>query len=298
MTGAVCYTWEMIFVEAIKSIELQHLKITYCTNVEAQQAEADEGRQAANAPQRGQQVEKTSAHAPIVLLHGWGCSIETMLPIYRHLAPIYQVYALDFPGCGGSDQPPVPWSVADYVQLVVDWLDALQLHRATFIGHSHGGRVSLMLAARYPERVRRLILVDSAGIRAPRNFRYYRRVYFYKVAKRVIALPGIRRYQPSLRKRLMQLLGSEDYGNVTPGVMQGTFIRLVNEDLRPLLKSIKASTLLIWGENDQDTPVSDGKIMEQEIPDAGLVVFKGAGHFSYLDCFPQFCAVISSFLSS
>jgi pimeloyl-ACP methyl ester carboxylesterase len=208
------------------------------------------------------------------------------------------VYALDFPGCGGSDQPPVPWGVTEYVQLVLDWLDTLQLSKVTFIGHSHGGRVSLALAARHPQRMKRLILVDSAGIRAPRNFRYYRRVYFYKAAKRVIALPGIRHYQVPLRKRLMKMLGSEDYGNVKPGVMQGTFIKLVNEDLRPLLKSIKASSLLIWGENDQYTPVSDGKIMEQEIPDAGLVVLQGAGHFSYLDCFPQFCAVISSFLSS
>lgn len=270
---------ELNVVDTLKTVELQKLKIAYCTNAESAQAKAD-GKE------------------PVVLLHGWGCSIQTMQPIYQYLAPDFPVYALDFPGCGGSDQPPVPWSVTEYVQLVVDWLDALQVPRATFIGHSHGGRVALVLAARYPERVRRLILIDSAGIRSPRDFRYYRRVYFYKAAKRVIALPGIRRWQPTLRKRLMKLLGSEDYGNVTPGVMQGTFIKLVNEDLRPILKSIKAPTLLIWGENDQDTPVSDGKLMEQEIPDAGLVVFKGAGHFSYLDCFPQFCAVVSSFLSS
>ncbi len=266
-------------VTALKNITLQSLKITYCTNADAPPAAA-EGK------------------TPIVLLHGWGCSIQTMQPVYDYLAPRYVVYALDFPGCGGSDQPPVAWGVDEYLHLVLDWLDAMQISKAIFLGHSHGGRVSLALAARYPERVARLILVDSAGIRAPRDFRYYRRVYFYKAAKRVIALPGIRRWQAPLRKRLMKLLGSEDYGNVTPGVMQGTFIRLVNTDLRPLLKSIKASALLIWGENDQDTPVSDGKIMEQEIPDAGLVVFKGAGHFSYLDSFPQFCAVISSFLSS
>jgi pimeloyl-ACP methyl ester carboxylesterase len=276
-----CLYWGINVVDALKSIELQHLKITYISNVEAPQASTS-----------------VAEKEVVVLLHGWGCSIETMLPIYHYLAPNYTVYALDFPGCGGSDQPPVPWGIAEYVQLLLGWLDALQIPRATFIGHSHGGRVSLVLAAQHPERVKRLILVDSAGIRAPRNFRYYRRVYFYKVAKRVIALPGVRRWQPMLRKRLMKLLGSEDYGSVKPGVMQGTFIKLVNEDLRPVLKSIKASSLLIWGENDQDTPVSDGKIMEHEIPDAGLVILKGAGHFSYLDCFPQFCAVISSFLSS
>lgn len=270
------------------TMQLQRLTISYCSNAAPVSDNAE----------RSQQSSSPAGDRVVVLLHGWGCSIQTMLPIYRYLAPNYPVYALDFPGCGGSDPPPVPWGVGEYVQLVLDWLDALQVERATFIGHSHGGRVSLMLAARHPERVKRLVLVDSAGIRAPRNFRYYRRVYFYKVAKRVIALPGIRCYQPALRKGLMRLLGAEDYGSVPPGVMQATFVKLVNEDLRPLLKSIKAPSLLIWGENDQDTPVSDGKIMEQEIPDAGLVVFKGAGHFSYLDSFPQFCAMISSFLSS
>ena len=285
-------------METLKSIELQHLKIAYCTNAGVPQAEADSANQPKDRPAYAQAGQQPTVKEPVVLLHGWRCSVQTMLPVYQYLAPRYAVYALDFPGCGASDQPPIAWGVAEYVQLVLDWLDALQISRATFIGHSHGGRVSLALAAHHPERVKRLILVDSAGIRAPRDFRYYRRVYFYKVAKRMIALPGIRRYQPALRKRLMKLLGSEDYGNVAPGVMQGTFIKLVNEDLRPLLKSIRVPSLLIWGENDQDTPVSDGKIMEQEIPDAGLVVFRGAGHFSYLDCFPQFCAVISSFLSS
>ncbi len=279
----------------LRSIQLQQLKITYSTNMPvAGEAEAQANPSAAPASP----AEQGAEYEPIILLHGWGASIQTMLPIFNYLSPSYAVYALDFPGCGGSDQPPVAWSAGDYVRLVLDWLDALHISQATFIGHSHGGRVSLLLAAQHPERVRRLILVDSAGIRAPRNFRYYRRVYFYKAAKRVIALPGIRRRQAQLRKRLMKFLGSEDYGNVTPGVMQGTFIKLVNEDLRPWLKRIKAPSLLIWGENDQDTPVSDGKLMEQEIPDAGLVVLKGAGHYSYLDCFPQFCAVISSFLQS
>lgn len=280
------------------SIQIQQLKISYCTNRSDKRDTQEETHLQDASSNQSQPTQPPSTQEPVILLHGWGASIQTMLPIYRYLAPSHTVYALDFPGCGESDQPPVPWSAADYVRLVVDWMDALQISKATFIGHSHGGRVSLMLAAKHPERVKRLVLVDSAGIRAPRNFRYYRRVYFYKAAKRVIALPVIRRRQAELRKRLMEFLGSEDYGNVTPGVMQGTFIRLVNEDLRPVLKQIKAPTLLIWGENDQDTPLSDGKLMEQEIPDAGLVVLKGAGHYSYLDCFPQFCAVISSFLQS
>lgn len=264
-------------------MQVQGLQISYCSPVDAT---ARDGAQ----EHAGREV--------VVLLHGWGGSIQSMRPISQYLAPAHAVYALDFPGFGASDQPPVAWGVGDYLGLLLEWLDALQIPRATFLGHSFGGRVAIMLAAKYPERVKRLILVDSAGIRPKRTTRYYARTYFYKTAKRVIALPGIRRWQPQLRKRLLKLLGAEDYGNTTPGPMQGTFIRVVNEDLRPLLKQITAPSLLIWGSEDQDTPLSDGKMMEEEIPDAGLVVFQGAGHFSYLDCFPQFCAVISSFLRS
>lgn len=274
----------MSMVVSPKTIKLQGLTIAYCSSV---------GEPGAAVPP--DEREKREA---VVLLHGWGGSIQSMWPIYQYLAPNYAVYALDFPGFGASDVPPVAWGVEDYLRLLLDWLDALRIPKATFLGHSFGGRVAIMLAARHPERVKRLILVDSAGIRPKRTARYYARTYFYKVAKRVIALPGIRRWQPQLRQRLLKLLGAEDYGNTTPGPMQGTFIRVVNEDLRPLLKQIKAPSLLIWGSEDQDTPVSDGKMMEQEISDAGLVVFEGAGHFSYLDRFPQFCAVISSFLKS
>lgn len=265
-------------------MQLQGLQVSYCSTVD-------------DAARDGAAQEHTEREA-VVLLHGWGASIQSIWPVYQYLAPTYAVYALDFPGFGASDPPPVAWGVGDYLALLLDWLDALQVSRATFLGHSFGGRVAIMLAARHPERVKRLILVDSAGIRPKRAARYYTRTYFYKIAKRVIALPGIRRWQPQLRKRLLKFLGAEDYGNATPGPMQGTFIRVVNEDLRPLLQQIKAPALLIWGSEDQDTPVGDGKIMEQEIPDAGLVVFQGAGHFSYLDRFPQFCAVISSFLHS
>jgi pimeloyl-ACP methyl ester carboxylesterase len=265
-------------------MQLQGLQIAYCASADEQQPAP-----AADTP---------APREAVVLLHGWGGSMQSMGPIYDYLAPQYAVYALDFPGFGASDPPPVAWGVADYLGLLMAWLDALQITRATFLGHSFGGRVSILLAACSPERVKRLILVDSAGIRPKRTARYYFRTSFYKVAKRIIALPGIRRRQPELRKRLLKLMGAEDYGNATPGPMQGTFIRVVNEDLRPLLKEIQAPSLLVWGSADQDTPVSAGKIMEQEIPDAGLVVFQGAGHFSYLDCFPQFCAVISSFLKS
>jgi pimeloyl-ACP methyl ester carboxylesterase len=75
-------------------------------------------------------------------------------------------------------------------------------------------------------------------------------------------------------------------------------VRVVNEDLRPRLPRIQAPTLLVWGSNDDATPVADARIMEKEIPDAGLVVFEGAGHYSYLERPAEFCRIATTFLMS
>ena len=79
--------------------------------------------------------------------------------------------------------------------------------------------------------------------------------------------------------------------------MRQCLVKVVNEDLKPLLPRINPSTLLIWGENDDATPLSDGQIMEKEIPDAGLVTLKNAGHYAFLDQWFMFSRVIDSFLN-
>ena len=93
----------------------------------------------------------------------------------------------------------------------------------------------------------------------------------------------------------MENAGSSDYKNSTP-MMRQIMSKVVNEDLQHLMPSIEAETLLVWGELDDATPLSDAKIMERKIPGAGLVVFNGAGHYSYLDCLGQFLRVMDVFL--
>ena len=178
-----------------------------------------------------------------------------------------------------------------------DWtrslIAVLELPQPSIVGHSHGGRTAIYLAARHPELVDKLVLVDSAGIRAPRTLRWYRRVALAKFAKHVL-----RRLGPpgnALASRLVGRAASADYAASDPA-MRATFVKLVNTDLTPLLSEIRASTLLIWGDQDGDTPLSDGQTMERLIPDAGLVVFEGAGHFSYADQPQRFNRVAAHFL--
>jgi pimeloyl-ACP methyl ester carboxylesterase len=233
------------------------------------------------------------AGAPVLVLHGWGASIEAVYPILTGLAPVATVYALDLPGFGQSEQPPSPWGVEDYQEFLAAFMVALAIESPTIVGHSNGGRIAIRMAATEPERAARLVLVDSAGIRPKRTLRWYRRVALAKLGKyaaRLLGRPGER-----LRALLVGRAGSADY--LAAGAMRPTLVRLVNADLRPFMPQIAVPTLLVWGSDDTDTPLSAAREMERLIPDAGLVVLDGAGHFSYLDQPARFARIVSHFIA-
>ena len=228
----------------------------------------------------------------VLLLHGWGGEAASFQPVFEWIAHSHKVYALDLPGFGKSQVPPTAWNTSNYAQFVIAFLEKFRIPKAHFIGHSFGGRISIIVSAEYPEKVDKLILVDSAGIKPRRTTKYYLRVGLAKIGK---SLRRCGKYGTLIADAVSVRAGSKDYQNA--GDMRATLVKVVNQDLRSLLPRITASTLLIWGEDDKDTPVSFGQIMEKEIPDAGLVVLKEAGHFSYLDQFPQFCRIVASFLN-
>jgi pimeloyl-ACP methyl ester carboxylesterase len=230
---------------------------------------------------------------PIVVLHGWGAHIEAVGPILAALDGASDVLAVDLPGFGESDPPPEPWDAGDYARFVGEFLDHLGIARSHFVGHSHGGRVSIVLATECPERVDRLLLVDAAGIRPKRTWRYRRRVAVAKLGRAAAAVGGSpgRRLQERMRARV----ASRDYLDASEE-MRATFRAVIAEDLTDRLPRIGAPTLLVWGERDEDTPLWMAHRMEQLIPDAGLVVLEGAGHYSYVDAPGQFGAVARRFL--
>jgi pimeloyl-ACP methyl ester carboxylesterase len=232
---------------------------------------------------------------PAVVMHGWGASIETVVSIVQALAPIARVHALDLPGFGESEPPSSPWGPDDYRRFLARFMDTVGIAEpAALIGHSNGGRVAIALAAAEPERVSRMILVDSAGIRAKRGLTYYRKVGMAKVGKHAamrLGAPGRR-----LRDALVKKAASADYAAASPQ-MRPTFVRLVNSDLRDLLPRVVVPTLLVWGEKDADTPLADARLMERLIPDAGLVVFEGAGHYSYLEQPARFARIARHFVA-
>jgi pimeloyl-ACP methyl ester carboxylesterase len=232
--------------------------------------------------------------APVVLvLHGWGASIEAVQPIVSGLAPVARVHALDLPGFGETEPPPQPWGVEEYQAFVAAYMDRAAVPRATMVAHSNGGRIAIRMAATEPSRVAKLVLVDAAGVRPKRTLRWYRRVAMAKAGKqaaRHLGRPGER-----LRDKLLGHAASADYA--AAGELRPTLVKLVNADLRKHMPEIAAPTLLIWGADDTDTPVAMAREMERLIPDAGLVVLEGAGHFSYADQPARFARIVSHFVA-
>ena len=231
----------------------------------------------------------------VVLLHGWGSALDTFDAIVSVLEKNFTVYKLDFPGFGKSEPPKSVWGVNEYTSFIEKFIQLNNILNPIIIGHSFGGRVALLYASR--NEVKKLILFNSAGIRPKRPLTYYVKIYAYKLYKRLLpVLIGKARANEKInqyRKRA----GSSDYNNAA-GIMRSILVKVVNEDLKHVLKTINAPTLLIWGENDTATPVSNAKIMERHIKDCGLVVLKNAGHFSYADKPHDARLIVDNFLTA
>lgn len=235
-----------------------------------------------------------SADAPTVLLmHGWGCDHTTVRSIENALNPKLRVINVDLPGHGKSTEPPTAWGVEDFTKLMEKFVKQLGIKDAIPVGHSFGGRISILMASRNP--IKKMVLVDAAGIKPKRSLKYYIKVYSFKTAKKILPIILGRKAGEKAIQAWRGKAGSADYRN-SSSVMRAVMSRCVNEDLKHVMPSIKASTLLLWGENDTATPLSDAKTMEKLIPDAGLVSWAGCGHYSFLDNPGGFRAVIQSFL--
>lgn len=230
----------------------------------------------------------------VVLLHGWGCDGNIFGVAKAWAEEHFRTIAVDFAGFGQSDEPHKVWGVEEYTRSVEALLKHEGIENPILIGHSFGGRVSIVFASR--NKVQKIILTDAAGVKPKRSLRYYVKVYSFKAMKRLAPIfLGKRRAQELIDKRRAKS-GSSDYNNASP-MMRAILSKVVNEDLCHLMPRIEASTLLFWGENDTATPLSDAKRMEKLIPDAGLVTVAGAGHFAFLENMPLFLRVLESFLN-
>lgn len=236
-----------------------------------------------------------SGNTPVLLLHGWGASFDTYRGIASALADRCTLYAVNFPGCGNSETMAEPWDVDDYCDFVLEFAKATGLDNPIMMGHSHGGRVTMKLVADGKLNPPKIVLLDAAGLIPKKSFKQKMRARSFKTIKKLLSLPIIKSHSEGLLQKARAHYGSADY-NAAPEVLRKTLVKLVNTDIRDILPNIKCPSLLIWGENDTATPLEDAKTIEKLIPDAGLCVIKGTGHFSFCEKPHEAHAILRSFI--
>ena len=232
---------------------------------------------------------------PIILLHGWLASLETMMPLQKHLAKHFKVYNVDIIGFGRSDLPDNPMNTNEFGDFLKEFINKLKIKKPILIGHSHGGRTIINYAGRNLGEINKIVLIDSAGIKPKRGISYYTKVYSYKTVKNVVKI--LPKKCSNLREKALGKFGSDDYKN-SPEVLRKTMNNILNEDQQKIMPNIKVPTLLIWGENDTATPIEDAKKMEKLIPNCGIAKIDGAGHYSYIDGLGQCLLILDEFFKN
>lgn len=241
----------------------------------------------------------------LIMLHGWGSNIDLFSGVIGFARKAYHVVAMDMPGFGKSDEPAEPMNVDAYVDFVLSFIKELypQEKEIIFLGHSMGGRIIIKLASGIHDGriktdfvISKIILTDSAGVIPVRTEEQKKRTSRYKFYKNVLTKTGIAKAFPGTIDSLQKKFGSADYAAASP-VMRKSLVMNVNEDMVPYMPSVTQPTLLIWGDKDTATPLSDGQLMEKLMPEAGLAVINGAGHYTFLDNPYLYNRILGSFLS-
>lgn len=224
----------------------------------------------------------------VILLHGWGQNTEMMIHIQNHLSNFFTVYNIDLPGFGESELMPYAYSPDDFVELIHEFVLVNNIKNPILIGHSFGGHISTRYAAKYD--VYKMVLTGSAGLKPKRDISYYIRVYTYKLGKKIFNISFLNKY----KDKFMKNKGSTDYQN-TSGVLRETFVKVVNSYIDNILDKIECEVLLVYGSNDDATPLWMGKYLESHIKNAGLAVFEGCDHYAYYTQANRFNNVLDAF---
>ncbi len=236
------------------------------------------------------QYSESGQGATLLLLHGWGSSGDIFQGITHSLETSHRIVALNLPGFGGTEMPPVTWGVADYAQFVLHFCEKTNVQPDIILGHSLGGQIAVYIIGNGLISPRKLILISAAVIRTKPSIAKHAIRLLAKTGKTLL---GSSRLGSAARTRLYNSVGSSEYLDLP--AMQPTYRRVITEDQSEAARRINCPTLLLWGCDDRDTPIEDGRSLATVIPASTLIEFEG-GHFVFLDDEPHVTAAIIEFL--
>jgi pimeloyl-ACP methyl ester carboxylesterase len=243
--------------------------------------------QADFGPYRIHWAEAGEGDDAIALVHGlsgssrwWSRNIAALASKYRVLIP--DLIGFGRSRVGGMGQLPDVPGVAHFLG---EWLSFAAEGPAFLVGHSMGGQIAIHLAARAPERIKRLVLVDAAGLPRPLTPRHVMR-FAYEVA------PPRQWGDPTF---LPVILG--DALSAGPLTVMRALRHVLRDDVRSLLADLRVPTLLLWGERDTIIPLSHGEQMRHLIHGSRLLVLRGAFHNPMVDAPSEFNDAVLAFFS-
>lgn len=227
----------------------------------------------------------------VLVLHGWGDSGESWIPFAQSMASRYRCVLMDLPGAGESDPPPSTWGLADYVSCVEELIAELGLETFVLVGHSFGGKIASALAAKRPAGLNGLILVAASGVQGKR-LSILARIYLFKFLKLLLKPCG--QFGRSATEYLRSVFGSRDY--VHAGSMREVMVRALNENIVSRLSLINVPTIVIWGNNDTELPVSLSKRFAKRIANSREHTIWDSGHFPHVEKTGEMKHIIERFL--
>ena len=220
----------------------------------------------------------------VVLLHGWGQNIEMMKPVGDALQDDFNILIIDLPGFGKSSEPKTVWTLYDFAECLNELLTELKIVNPILIGHSFGGKISLVYASHY--KCEKLVLFASPFKQEIKKLSLKTKIL--KTAKKI---PGTEKLADFAKKHV----GSTDYKNASK-TMRDILVEHVNCDLTDEVKKIKAPTLIVWGTNDEAFDYNNAYELEKLIDNAGVVIYENCTHYAYLENLKQTINVLNSFL--
>lgn len=221
---------------------------------------------------------------PIVLLHGWGQNIQMMEPVGNAFTETNSIIIFDLPGYGQSEEPPYEWELNDYVECIHDCLEQLKVTNPILIGHSFGGKISLLYASKY--KIKKLILLAS-----PFKPEIEKLSMKTKMLKQLKKVPVLTKFENFAKKHI----GSTDYRSASI-MMRKILVNTVNTDLTEDVKKIKVPTIMLWGTNDEAVDIKRAYELENLIADSAVIPFENCTHYAYLEKLGYTISVIESFI--